>query len=350
MAQRPKWWHMLQAGKREAILAADLYNRTAVERSLEGYVVHMHLAWLYMLQAHFLKTGVDFRYRQPDGRTFERIDGEIKTWELAHCVRHQFPDDNNPARQNVEFFIKLRNRIEHRYEQLIATVIAGKSQALLMNFEETLCQLFGTKEGLADSLRFPVFMSSLTPDAVTTLKRVHRQLPRRFQAFIQEFDAALPNDVQKDWRYDFRVLLLPQTGTKTDSDVAMRFIREEDMTDEQRRARDVVQTIVRTRKVPVQNQGRHKPGVVANKVAEELGIKFTASHHARVWKHFGIRPAAGSDRPEETDERYCVWDEPHRDYLYYDAWIRRVVKALRDPARYLEIVGSEQLPSKNSTN
>lgn len=171
MAQRPKWWHMLQAGKREAILAADLYNRTAVERSLEGYVVHMHLAWLYMLQAHFLKTGVDFRYRQDDGRTFERVDGEIKTWELARCVREQFPDESNAARQNVEFFIKLRNRIEHRYEQLIATVVAGKSQAFLMNFEETLCQLFGSKEGLADSpwtTRSSSSRSTATPTSAST--------------------------------------------------------------------------------------------------------------------------------------------------------------------------------------
>ena len=43
----------------------------------------------------------------------------------------------------------------------------------------------------------------------------------------------------------------------------MHFVRAEEMTPEQRSARDVVQTIVRTKQVAVQNKGRHKPGGVA---------------------------------------------------------------------------------------
>ena len=82
MAQRPKWWHVLQASKHEAALAVDLYNRSTAARSLEGFVVHMHLAWLYLLHARFVRDNVDFRYRKENGR-FERVDGEIKTWELV---------------------------------------------------------------------------------------------------------------------------------------------------------------------------------------------------------------------------------------------------------------------------
>ena len=70
-------------------------------------------------------------------------------------------------RRNVEFFIQLRNKIEHRYEKLLSVVIAGKTQAHVLNYEETCVRLFGTKEGLGEDLRFPpVFVSSLTPDAV----------------------------------------------------------------------------------------------------------------------------------------------------------------------------------------
>ena len=181
---------------------------------------------------------------------------------------------------------------------------------------------------MGDSLRFPVFLSSLTPGAVEALKRTHRQLPAKLNSFIREFDSGLPEDVQGDWRYDFRVLLLPQTGPKTDADAVMRFVREEEMTDEQRAARDVVQTIVRTKQVPVQNKGRHKPGTVAKRVQEALGVRFTISAHTAAWKHYKVRPEKGALRPEDTDTHYCLYDEPHDDYVFTDAWIRKLSKEL----------------------
>ncbi len=84
---------MLQGSRREALLAVDLHNRAASERGLEGYVVHMHMAWLYLHHAKFLRDNVDYRYREPDGRVFVRVDGEIKTWELGRCLREAFPSE-----------------------------------------------------------------------------------------------------------------------------------------------------------------------------------------------------------------------------------------------------------------
>ena len=335
---------MLQGSRREALLAVDLYNRAASERSLEGFVVHMHMAWLYLHHARFLRDGVDYRYRYDNGR-FVRVDGEIKTWELASCLREAFPTDNDPVRANVQFFIKVRNKIEHRYEQLLATALAGKTQAHVLNYEETLTAWFGTEEGLGDSLRFPVFMSSLTPDAVKALKATHRKLPKKLTSFIREHDASLPSETAEDWRYDFRVLLLPQTGPKTESDAVMRFVREDEMTDEQRRARDVVQTIVRNKPIAVQNKGRHKPGTVAKLISEKLGVKFSnLGHHVAAWRYYEVRPDKHAARPELTDDRYCVWDEPHKDYLYTDAWVKKLVKDLADPDTFEKVTGKQPVP------
>jgi hypothetical protein len=330
---------MLQGSRREALLAVDLYNRAASERSLEGFVMHMHVAWLYLHHAKFLRDGTDYRYREDNGH-FERVDGEIKTWDLARCLREAFPSQPSAVRANVEFFVKIRNKIEHRYEQLLAAALAGKTQAHVLNYEETLTDWFGLEEGLGDSLRFPVFMSSLTPDAVKALKATHRKLPKKLNAFIREHDAALPSEVAEDWRYDFRVLLLPQTGPKTESDAVMRFVREDEMTEEQRRARDVVQTIVRNRSVSVQNKGRHKPGTVAKLVSQQLGVKFSPfGHHVAAWKHYKVRPEKDAARPELTDDRYCVWDEPHSDYLYTHAWVKKLIKDLADPETFETVTG-----------
>jgi hypothetical protein len=312
----------------------DLYNRTAAERSLEAFVMHMHVEWLYMLHAKFKRDGPDYRYRQARGRRFVRVDSEVKTWELARCLRQAFPE-TNPVRCNVEFLIKARNKIEHRYEEPLAT----KTQAHVLNYEETLTAWF-PGEGLGDSLRFPVFMSSLTLRRGEDLEGEHRKLPKKLTTFIREHDASLPSEVAEDWRYDFRVLLLPQTGPTTESDAVMRFVREDEMTPDVARAREVVQTIVRDKLVGVENKDRRRPGAVAKLVSEALGVKFTPStHHVAAWRSYEVRPSKDASRPELTNGRYCVWDEPHEDYVYTDAWVKKLIRELADPEVFERVTG-----------
>jgi hypothetical protein len=70
-----------------------------------------------------------------------------------------------PVRLNLEFFVGLRNKIEHRYQERIGVAVSGHSQALIINYERELVEAFGTEESLAAQLRFPVFLSSLTQKA-----------------------------------------------------------------------------------------------------------------------------------------------------------------------------------------
>jgi hypothetical protein len=343
MGARPKWWHIVQGSRQEAVHAVDLYNRTASERSFEAFVVHMNLAWLYLLQAKFERDRVD--YRVWHGRRLVYIDDEPMTWGLTECMDYEF-DEKSPVRANVAFFIKVRNKIEHRYEKVLAEVLAGKTQALVLNYEDSLVAWFGSEESLGDSLRFPVFLSSFTPGAVTALKKAYKTLPRNVTKFIRDHDGSLSSEVVEDWHYDFRLLLMPQTGPKSEADVVMRFIREEEMTPEQREARDVVQTIVRRKEVAVQNRGTLKPSKVAQLVSEKLGVKFSQYSHLRAWKHFGVRPLKGTDDPTATDPRYCFYDEMHEDYGYTEAWVKKLVRELGDPETFEEVTG--QPPEKLS--
>jgi hypothetical protein len=156
------------------------------------------------------------------------------TWDLARCIKEVLPNQNHPVRRNVEFFIGFRNKIEHRYEQLLEPVVAGKAQSLIMNYEQMLIDAFGEKESLADRLRFPVFLTALTDGAVAALKEVHKRLPKRLTKYVSDYDESLTGDVRDDHRYEFRVYLVQQTGPKTDADASMRFVRYDDLTDEER--------------------------------------------------------------------------------------------------------------------
>jgi hypothetical protein len=176
--------HMVDASRDEAQLAVRLYNDPAEARSFEGFVVHMHLAWLYLLHGEFTRDGVDFRYWRFQGRArrVERIDGEPKRWDVATCVRHRWSDEKEPVRANLAFFIGLRNKIEHRYarqQEALTAAVGGQSQALLLNYEEELTGQFGPGASLATRLRFPVFIGSFTDQGSKRCAGCARSCPLR---------------------------------------------------------------------------------------------------------------------------------------------------------------------------
>ena len=166
MARPPRWQATLYASVNEACLAVRLYNDASEARSFEGFVVHMHLAWLYLLHAGFIRDGIDYRYWDRNyKRRLLRVDGEPKTWELERSMKERWPDEADPVRANLALFIRLRNRLEHRHadaDQALMLNLSGHSHALLINFEEELTNQFGDDHSLALRLRIPLFVGTFS--------------------------------------------------------------------------------------------------------------------------------------------------------------------------------------------
>ena len=245
------------------------------------------------------------------------------------------------SRSNVEFFIGFRNKIEHHYERLLEALVAGKCQSHILNYEATLVELFGQEEGLADQLRFPIFVSSLTEDAVEALKQTHKRLPKRLTRYVEEFDAALDEEVRNDHRYDFRVLLIPQTGPKTEADVAMRFVRLDELPAEaalrpRRRADDRSrQAGAGAERRPVQALRRLSRGREGARGEVQGRAQTMPAPGAITWSG----RLAGDGNPARTKAQYCVYDEPHGDYVYTDAWVKHLIKELSDPKTFKKVIG-----------
>lgn len=347
MAPRPRWWHVLQSSKDEAVLAIDLYNRWGQQRHLEAFIVHMSLAWLRLFQAKVEHDSGDLYTRDSRGRRIRGEDGDWRTKPLAKLTSELFAA-NDPRRFSLEFFTGLRNKIEHRYEKDIASLVAGKTQAHVLNYERTLVDWFGSKESVAQELRFPIFLSSITDDAVEAVKRVAARVPRRVRQWVYDFDANLDPAVSSDQAFDFRILLIPLTGTKTTADLAMTFVRLDDLDDEQRAVIDCAQTIIRDKQVPVANLDKYVATEVARAVAERLGHPFSVTEHTACWKHFGIRPPSGSPTPETTDAKYCVWDRIAKRHLYTNAWIKKLATDLADPVAFESVCGHTPRPSPSA--
>lgn len=346
MARPPRWRATLEAALSEACLAVRLYNDPVEPRSFEGFVVHMHMAWLYLLHAELTRDGVDFRVHDPQHpRRLLRIDGEVKTWGLIQCLDEKWPE-GGAVRSNLDFFIRLRNRFEHRHtpgDAALALAMAGHAHAHLVNFEEELTQSFGPEWSMSAKLRFPVFIGTFTEEGETALRRLRQQLPKDFQVFLSEYHAGLAPEIANDSHFEFRVRIALELAPRNNPHVtAVQFTRFDDMTHEQRNAVEEMgrtgQVIVREQVRGVYGHGLLKPSQVVESVRRSVP-GFHMGHFVKAWKLDAIRPSGTSKHPERTDERYCTYDSLNHNYGYTEAYVRHLSRRCSTDRDFMRAVG-----------
>lgn len=333
MAPRSRWWHHLQASKEEVRLAVDLYNRSGNQRQLEAFILHMTLGWLKLLQAHVEHSGGDLYERDKRNWRKKHPEGGYAYKPLRTLLDEEFPP-NDPRVANINFFIGLRNQIEHRHEARIAELVAGRTQALLINYEKTLVGFFGQDEALGTELRFPLFISSITTDAVESLKAARAQIPRGVLDWVQDFDASLEAGITAEQQFDFRIYLMPHTGPKTEADASMTFVHADQFTEEQRAVINQVQTLIREKKVPVEDLTGMRPATVVEEVSARLHRPFTMNTHTQAWRHFNVRPGNEAADPSATKSDFCRYNAAFKQYVYTPAWVKYLIRHLSNDATY----------------
>ena len=337
----PKWRHTLNEAKRLAVKAMDEYNCSTGHYG--DFIGTMVRAWLYLLQAEFQRDKIDYRYKDQDGNPI-LIDGEPKLWDVLKSAKEHFPATNDPVRINLELFIALRNKVEHRYEHALKAAAGGRAHALVINFEQELVAKFGAEHSLADQLRFPLFVESITaPERKDTIKAT-RAL-RAAQTVLAKFDAGLDSEVLDDQRYDFRVRLVPMLGPKSEADAAMEFVKLDELTEDERKvmieAGRSGRVVTKLKKVPVSAAGCMLPKRVVSEVQKRVPFDFNMGQHTRMWKHFKLHPARWVV-PDggETVSEFCIPDEPTRQYVYTPAWVDKIVKEIGTPEKFEAFFGT----------
>ncbi len=151
---------LIEKSRESALLAVEVYNKPNTSFRTGGYIVLMHIAWTSLFHAIFERDGVKYFYKEKNKRRYRRVDGEKKAWELKDCIRNYYKNENPPEEKNLEFFIKLRNKIEHRFLPQLDIDIFGECQAMLINYENLLVKEFGEKYTLEENLVFTLQLSS----------------------------------------------------------------------------------------------------------------------------------------------------------------------------------------------
>ena len=335
---------MVVAARDEALQAVEIHNSPTSPRPLEGYLVHMHVAWLYLLHAGFEKAGVDYHYRQPNG-WYVKVDGEPKSWELQRCVETRWGDINDPTRANLELTVKLRNKIEHRYERGLQVASYGFTQALIINFETELIT-FGATYSIADRVHLPVSLSTFSREGAAALAKAQMELPEKLRDFFIDYRGGVSEEVRSDRAFEFRIEIMQKRAPASEADVAVSFVRIEDLSEDELEAYEALErtgrVILRDKIRDVANAGWMKPAVAAGKVQATLGQRFHPSaEFPKAWAFYGVRPptTATGDERAITDPRYCRWDAAFEGYVYSSAFVRLLETELADPERFEEVIG-----------
>jgi hypothetical protein len=117
----------------------------------------------------------------------------------------------------------------------------------------------------------------------------------------------------------------------------MTFVREDELTDDQRAVMDQVRTIIREKKVPVGGSEEFLPGQVVDQVKPQIEKDFSLHVHTQAWRFFGVRPPSDAPDQYNTKSEFCYMNELVGKHVYTRAWINYLVRKLSDPEIYDEI-------------
>ena len=333
---------LIEKSRESAILAVDIYNKPATKFRSFSFIVLMSIAWTSLFHAIFERQGIKYFYRKSSSNRYIYIDGQKKSWDLSRCINEYFKDHNSPVRENLRFFIGLRNQIEHRFLPALDLDIFGECQALLLNYEKLLTQEFGEYYSLGASLAITLQLLTVDPKwRNKVLKEIQSREYKAVKGYIETFRDLLDDTTWNNFEYNFKVFLFPKIANRQMSaDLAVEFIPyDKDKPEEMEKYKKAV-AFIKEKQVPVVNPGKLKPGGVSQRIKQALGITFhPSSHHVRCWKYYKVRPLWNRKSPEKTKIKYCQYDVVHGDYVYTEEWVKFLISELSDVKKRKEVLG-----------
>lgn len=313
-----------------ALLAVEIYNKPRASFRVENFITNMIMAWTKLFQAYFHHSiGDKFYYKNRNGR-YDLIEGEKKSWELKTCIS-KYGKLTPAEKTNLEFFIKLRNKIEHRHieKDEIGIIIFGECQALLYNYENKLIEFFGEEYALNESLSFALQFSRLrTKSQLNSSKNLLSKEVKELKEFIEKFKENLRDDIFNSQEYSIKLIQVPKISNTNRNDLAIEFVNWNNLSEEDKENYEKITAIIKDKVIhkEVVNPGKLKPGDVVKLVNKNIPSNKKINHfdHKCLYYIFSIRPTANDEinsDPFECNTKYCHYDEVHDDYVFQEEWV-----------------------------
>lgn len=329
-----------------SLLAVETYNKPAISFKSGGYIVLMCIAWTALFHAIFFTRKIKPFYRKPDGKRFLLVEGDYRYWELNTCLENYFKTNtHDPVRKNLEFFIRLRNKIEHKSLPEIDPNIFGECQAMLFNFDNLIEIEFGEKHCIREALTFSLQLFPSRKSLTGALKP--KSVTNQVLQFINQYRSSISTDVMESGNYSFKAFLVQVANHSTQEALPIQFFQWDKLSEEEKKTTRRIAALVHQKhtEVPVVNADLLKPKDVVKMVQEGFGNKqiqkagkqvdyFNMTTHTRAWQKYGVRPSNKSRTPSKTNKSYCIYDQAHNDYLYKHEWVDYLLDKLKDEDEY----------------
>jgi len=333
----------LEKARDAALLAVEIYNKPAIKFKSGGYISLMVIAWTALLHSIFYKNKIKPYFKHENGR-FKKREGDYLYWDLGECLQQYFKADAmNPIKVNAEFFIPLRNKIEHKSLPEIDGDIFGECQAFLLNFDELLEKEYGIKYCLRESLSFSL---QLFPSTLS-LSNAVKQNPnaKSIVDFINKYRSAVSTEVFESNKYSFKAFLIQVANNRSEGVLPIQFIHYDKLSDPEKAEVGKFVAMIKFKEVGVSNFDKIKAKKVTELVNKGLGEpkkksfkklipKFNSATHTLCWKKYKVRPDGNAKNPEHTNSKYCIYDKAHNDYLYTQEWVDFLIEKMKIEAEY----------------
>jgi hypothetical protein len=254
------------------------------------------------------------------------VNEQGQSMPLSEMMARQDCPLQDGVKKNLNALKLLRDNAEHHLLGKADLKWLGMFQACCLNFDQTICKHFGDRLTLAHDLSFALQFAKMNLDHVAQINKY--ELPE----YITAVDALLtqgmtPEQVQ-DTSFQFQVVYTLNAAPKSKAHI--QFVSPHSA--EGKEIHNVL-----SKKVVADDFFPHKPGKVVTLVVANTKAGFTSHNHLQAIRKYKVRPKSGSTQPQNTDKTYCIYHPAHKDYTYSDAWVEKLVEAVKDAKEFAAI-------------
>ena len=326
--------HLLQS-RDACLLALRIWNDPTYSFRTGAFSLLFVTAWNNLALAMAMRKKIEWRELDKTGAPI-LIDGMEKPRSTDDLINSVLSSEQYKGlKENIKFWINLRNRVAHRYLPELDIQVIPQAQAGLLNFETTISNQFGKEHGLAEKLSVPLHLSGFRdPDTYKNFRQSQARLPLDIQSFLS--GAEHSPELLTDDTYALRVSFIPFVpASGTSPDAIAHFIKPGEVPTE---LTEALTDYIVISKISRDPRPDLRPSDVVNKVQKRIPFRFNTTDHAKITRYLKIRPEKG-EPDRSLDEDFC--EHSPYGYLYNQKWVDRVVKEISSAEGYKRAIGRD---------
>jgi Domain of unknown function (DUF3644) len=301
---------------REAMtLAVQVFNSAGLKFKTEVFTMLANVAWTYLMHEYYSRK-----------TTVKIVDEQDQSMALSEMIARQDCPLKDGVKKNLNALKILRDKVEHHLLGKADLKWLGMFQACCLNFDRTMCDLFGNQLTLATDLSFALQFAKMDFEQLTQINMY--EVPEHILAVDALITAGMTPEQINDTDFQFQVVYTLTSAPKSKAHI--QFVNPGSI--EGKKIHNVL-----SKKVVADELYPYKPSKVVKLVAAKTKKVFTSHNHLQAVRKYKIRPKNGSAQPENTDKAYCIYHAAHRDYTYADGWVQKLVNAVMDADEFAAI-------------